>query len=160
MINLGSDALAKAYVGELALDRIYVGAQQLWSNFTQQGMDKNGSQSLSLNSWTQVVNWSVRSGFETTITSHGLSVPAGVTVNLAAQTYRGGAHSGNQTRIVANGVVIATGSGGTREASVTLNAYTPTVDVLLTVEAIATSSLGDRDIINAGSNSYLTAVPV
>lgn len=125
------------------------------------GMDKSGNQTVSTNVWTLVTGWTIRSGYpDTVITSDGLLIPSGITVNIAAQTYRGGSHAGNQTRIKANGTVIATGAGGTREAGVSLASYTPSVDTLITVEAMATSGLTDRDVVSGGTNSYLTVVKV
>lgn len=128
--------------------------------FVDQGMQK-AAPNQTASAWVQITGWTPMASFPgTTVTTDGIIVPAGVTVDLSAQTYRGSAHAGNQSRIKANGIVIATGAGGLREAPVSLSNYTPTTEVLLTVEAMSTSGLSDRDTVFAGANTFLTAVKV
>lgn len=130
------------------------------SSFSGMGIDKVGAQTLALSTWETVTGWTARSGYPyTVISGNGILVPAGTVVNIAAHTYRGSAHAGNQTRILANGTVIATGSGGAREAPVSLTGYSNVADAVITLQAIATSSLTDRNVIAAGVNTFLTVDP-
>lgn len=125
--------------------------------YINQGMEKSGNSSSVYNVWTTITGWVIRSGYPgTVITSNGLFVPAGTKVNLYAQTYRGNAHSGSQTRILANGSVIATGTDPSIACIVSLSNYIPVTDEILTIQATATSTLSNRDIVISGPNSYFT----
>src|SRR5690606_34085227 len=123
-IYSGSTKVENLYIGGTKVGEgwIWDGSQwvQVYSAsvpFVPAGIDKNGNQTISINTWTRLTNWSVRSGFpDTVIVDHGIMVPAGLSVTVRGHVYFGGADGvfggGLQGRIMAGETEVSAGAAG------------------------------------------------
>ena len=159
---LGSAPISKLYLGNTSISKLYLGTTVLWQSFPQMGVDKVGSQIISISSWVTITGRTIRSGFpDTVITSDGILIPAGVTVTLACQNTHGGSHADNAARLynATTSAVIATSTAATTATPAVSASYTPSVDSVIVVQGFATSTLSSRDTISAGAGTFLTAIP-
>lgn len=126
--------------------------------FTPQGIAKSGTQSTSSGSWTKVTGWLAHTTYPATVvTSDGITIPAGAACTLTGQVTWGGSASGNQCRLLVDGVVVASSGVGTTTVSVSYPLPTAGTSRAITVEATSNGLTGTR-IVQAGeANTYLTA---
>lgn len=167
-------------VDELHIDGVKVGEAYMWDGaqwvqvyastppFAPSGIDKNGNQTISINTWTRLTNWSVRSGFpDTVIVDDGIMVPAGLSVTVRGHVYFGGADGvfggGLQGRIMVGATEVSAGTAGGNSRDVPISPVSFTNDtgspVHVTLEARTNSSLSNRTTIIGGSNTYLIVEP-
>lgn len=147
---------------------VQVYTTMLPAKFRASGLTKSGTQTLSVNTWTTVTNWSVRSGFpDTQIVSHGVQVPDQAEIAFAGQLTFGSTDSmsggGLQMRVMAGSTELAAAASAGNSAVAELAPFTWKNEtggtVLVTVQARTNSTLGSREIIQATS-SWLEMKPV
>lgn len=159
MISLGSTDISKVYVGTTEATAVYLGSTKVWPLVKYSyGIDKVSNVSIATNTWTTLTGWSVRSGYpDTVITSDGILLPAGRNVTVFAQNQRSAANSGNRVRLwdAVTSTVLSTGTATGQYPNISYN-FTPTADVIVQLQVIATSSLtGNRSNVAAGT--WMTA---
>lgn len=138
--------------------------------FVASGMDKSGNQTLSLNTWTTITNWTIRSGFPgTVIVTNGIDVPWDSEVTIAGQLTYGSTDSMSggtmRMRVMAGGAQIgeiATTPGNSAVAEVAPFTWRNDTgsNQRITVQGYSSSSLGSREIVTGGTGSYLEVLPV
>ena len=159
MISVGSTDISKVYVGSTEATTVYLGSTKVWPvTKYSYGINKVGNVSIGTNVWTTLTGWSVRSDYpDTVITSDGLLLPAGINVTVFAQNQRSAANAGNKVRLwdAVTSTVLSTGTSSGQYPNISYN-FTPTADVIVQLQVIATSSLtGNRSNIAAGT--FMTA---
>lgn len=117
------------------------------------GMDKSGSQTLPLNTWTKLTSWTVRSGYGSTVITNNTLV---MNVNgIGNIRYRGtfnGALGTQQVRVVKNGsTVLGTANGST---TTTISAQTVANGDTLELQGFASTS-GFDQITGGAANTFL-----
>ena len=126
--------------------------------FTPQGIAKSGAQGTSSGSWTKVTGWLAHSTYPATVvTSDGITVPAGPACTITGQVTWGGSASGNQCRILVDGVVVASSATGAQVVQATYALPASGAARLITMEAVSNGLTGTRSIQPGDANTYITA---
>lgn len=126
--------------------------------FTPQGIAKSGAQGTSSGSWTQVSTWVAHSAYPATVvTSEGITIPAGAACTITGQVTWGGSASGNQCRILVDGVVVASSGTGTQVVQTSYVLPSSGAARLITMEAVSNGLTGTRSIQPGEANTYITA---
>ncbi|MGV9662566.1 hypothetical protein [Nocardia niigatensis] len=134
-----------------------------FGGFTPMGMDKNGNQTVPINTTAEVQNWTPRSGFVgTNIVSHGLVSDGAATVTVqwkvtltAAWAQAGGALS---FRVLKNGQPIDTAVLiDWQQSTATFAPFTTSLLATdrLTLQIVNPSSLYSPTIAGGAANTYL-----
>ena len=172
-VRVGGVAIKRVAVGlgsaVVGAKRIMAGvggtAVQAWSSFPAAGMGvvkATPNQSTPTSVWSEITGWQEGSAYPgSTFTARGLVLPAGVTVNLASRCFRQStsAHASMTHRLLANGVVIVNGTSNSNATQADLAGYTTAAETLLTMESYTGNGSFNREIVVAGVNTYITAVP-
>lgn len=126
--------------------------------FTPQGIAKSGAQGTSSGSWTKVTGWLAHATYPATVvTSDGITITPGAGCTITGQVTWGGAASGNQCRILVDGVVVASSGTGTQVVQTSYVLPSSGTAQLITMEAVSNGLTGTRSIQPGEANTYITA---
>ncbi len=158
-LYIGSTPLSKAYIGSTEVKYIYVGNQEIWSNFGMVSMTKNGDQTLSSVTWTEVGPWTAVGGATVVGNSLRVNGAGNATIQVGSEWPTSG--TSRNYRVLHNGVVVWT-KGNTTGTTTFVDSFPLTVadGDLLRCEAYVNSGVVGNRIIKDGVNTYLRVVPV
>lgn len=128
-------------------------------------LDKNGAQTLPLNTWEQVTGWTPVGN--ATVTDEGMEIPAGVNVTLDGQIRVGSNLAGGNVlgaRIVAGTEVVSehqiSESGNVVSVPATEWANDTGNPVVVRLEGFVNTNSFSREIVQSGTGTYLAATVI